>query len=269
MTRANPEVTPALWQALRAATAPASIPELQRSTPGRHHHIQSRLRLWVEEGLIEPLPPVAVRFAIAPKHARSERPPTPGELAADAWRALRQLGRPATLAELVAATGAGDRPLYCRLFRWIRSEHIVRHDPEPERFVLTPCGREAEAPPVIHRHKPRKMTTERQRIWVSMRCLKQFDVPLLMISAEASRRNCEDFIGSLKRAGYVRVVSHSVVRHKAGSHGFARGFTTYQLVRSTGPKPPVISCPADGGKFLLDRNTGERTDLARAPASRG
>jgi hypothetical protein len=261
VTAPNPSVSPSLWQALRSATAPASIAELQRSTPGRHHHIKSRLRAWADAGLVEPLPPVAVRFAIARHHAKLDEAPTPGLLSADAWRALRRAGRPATLAELVAATGAGDRPLYCRLFRWIRSGHLTRVEPEPERFMLTPCGRETDGPPTLHRHKPRKIAVGRDRIWAAMRVLKQFDVPMLMMTAEASRRACEDFIASLGAAGYVRTVTHRVVRRKAGNHGFARGYSTYQLIRSTGPKRPVISCPTEGGKFLFDRNSGQRVEM--------
>ena len=261
MTAPNPNLAPALWAALRSAAAPASIADLLRTTPGRHHHLKSRLSAWAELGLVEPLPRVAVRFTIVKRYRGCEHAPTPGDLARDVWQALRRLDRPATLAELCAATGAGDRPLYCRIFRWIGSGHIVRVEPEPERFVLTDAGREAEEPPAFHRHKPRKMTTQRERIWRAMRVLKRFDVPLLMITAEVGRGVCENFIGSLKRAGYVRVTAHRMVRHKAGPSGFARSFSTYQLVRSTGPKPPVISCPASGGKFLFDRNTGERVDL--------
>jgi hypothetical protein len=263
MTAANPLLVPSLWAALRAAEGPASIAELQRTTPGRHHHIKARLRLWADAGLVHPLPPLAVRFAIAPAHAKLEAAPSAGGLSGIAWQALRRMGRPATLQELVQASGQSDRALYCRIFRWIRTGHVVRIDPEPERFVLTPEALEVEEPPRIHRSKPRKKTTARSRIWSAMRILKHFDVPMLVMTAEVNRRACEDFISALVRAGYVRVIAHRVVRRKPGNHGFARYYSSYQLVRSSGPKCPVICCPKDAPKFLLDRNSGKRFDLPR------
>jgi hypothetical protein len=261
MTAANPLLAPALWSALRDAEGPATIVELQRTTPGRHHHISARLKLWARAGLVEALPAEPVRYAIAAgKDALI--PPTQGELSLDVWAALRRLGRPAALAELTAATGAADRALYCRIFRWIQLGHVVRVMPVAHRFALKPDARGIAEPPSIARSRPRRMPTARARIWTAMRVLKTFDVPMLMMTAEATRRQCEDYISALGRAGYVRVQRHHVARAKPGAHGFARDFTAYQLVRSTGPNCPTITCPADGGqKRLVDRNSGQAVPL--------
>jgi hypothetical protein len=123
------------------------------------------------------------------------------------------------------------------------------------RLVLEP------PPPPPPPQKPRKIPTMRARIWITMRVLKEFDIPLLVMTAEVNKRACEDFLSALGRAGYVRVIRHNMRRVKAGNHGFAAAPATYRLLRNTGPKCPVVECPAGGGRRLRDANTGETIPL--------
>ena len=127
--------------------------------------------------------------------------------------------------------------------------------------------------------------TARERIWATMRVLKKFDVPMLMMTAEANRRSCEDFINLLARAGYVRTLSHPVARRAAppaaeAGQGrglsaasranlyVARDWSTYQLVRSTGPRCPTITNPPEGERELIDPNTGASVPIGPGLRSR-
>lgn len=254
------EVAAPLWTALRCAAAPATIGELHRASNAHPNAIQHRLKRWTRAGFIDVLPAEPARYAIAAAAADRDEPPGPGDLSADAWRALRRLGAPATFEEILAASGAGDRALYCRLFRWRRSGYVVKSEARPARYLLSTAAPDAPEPPQV---SPKgevreRRRTARERLWATMRILKTFDVPVLMITAEAKRRSCEDFINFLARAGYVRTLNHPVTpsRTEPGKLVHARTWSTYQLVRNTGPKAPVISKPRGGERQLIDLNTG-------------
>ena len=75
--------------------------------------------------------------------------------------------------------------------------------------------------------------------------LKRFDLPMLMISAEANRRQCEDFVHLLQRTGYVRRLDAPTKRIGAGNLDVARDWSTYVLARNTGPKCPTITNGAE------------------------
>jgi hypothetical protein len=106
-----------LWKALRDASGPATVNELHRASRARPNAIQQRLRRWSRVGFVEVLPAEPPTYAISAKAAHLAEAPTSGSLSADAWAAMRRLGRAATFEEIVAASGASDRPLYCRLRR--------------------------------------------------------------------------------------------------------------------------------------------------------
>lgn len=259
MAAPNPQVGPKLWDALRKARAPASIKELQRSTPGRHHHLQARLRAWADLGLVEETPGQPGRFAIAQGVTQPRRE---GALGVLVWRAMRRLDRPVSLQELIAATGAGDRSIYCRLFRWIRDGLVVRIEPQPMLFTLTAQAQDVEAPPEIIVRKPQKRPSARARIWAAMRVLKRFDVPVLIMTAEANQRACAEMIGFLCRAGYAKPIAHQVnVQRREGSHAIIRDYSTYVLLRNTGPQCPRDYRPKSGGRFLFDPNNGQQIAL--------
>lgn len=252
-----------LWDALRSARSPSTIAELQSASGGRSQNVTRRLRHWSSLGLAEEMPGRPTLYRLRKVDRSREKAPTQGELSQTVWTALRRLGGEATFAEIVAATGESDRAVYCRLFRWLQIGYLQRVPAEAARFALTAEGLAREAAPrkLPPASKPRRMRTQRARIWVAMRILGEFDVPLLMMTAEADRRPCEELISALGRAGYVRTVAHRMRRHKPGASGFARSFTLYRLVRNTGPKCPIIACPAEGGRRLIDRNNGESIEL--------
>ena len=267
-----------IWDALRSVRKPATIAELQRSTGARTQTVTRRLRYWTSLGLARELPGRPTRYRISPVHLEQGDAPTGGELSQDVWAALKRLGGEASCAEILAATSGSDRAVYCRLFRWVQSGHLERIPGIAARYSISKEGRaQPEAPIKIPpKSIPRKGATMRSRVWVAMRILKTFDVPLLTMTAEVNRRACEDMISSLARAGYIRTVAHRMRRFRTGHPNgcFARTFSTYQLVRNTGPKAPIIACPQEGGRILIDRNTGESIPLVsrrkpKAPAKGG
>lgn len=257
------EVAAPLWRALRDADAPATIGELHAISRAHPNAIQLRLKRWTRVGFVDVLPPEPPRYEIAPKHVDRTEPPSKGGLSADAWAALRRLGRPATLDEIAALSGAADRPLYCRLRRWRRRGLVVKHEFQPRRFVLSPDAPDVAEPPIVTAAaevKPRAATA-RERIWAAMRVLKRFDLPQLMMTAEAKRRSCDDFVNFLSRAGYVRCLNHPVTRRGGGNLAFARTWSTYQLIRNTGPKAPIVTNTRGCERRLVDLNTGASVPL--------
>lgn len=251
----SPVSTP-LWRALRTAAAPATIGELHKTSRAHPNAIQLRLKRWSRAGLVDVLPPEPPRYSIGPRGIGLEQAPTFGSLSADAWAALRRLGRPATLEEIIALSGASDRPLYCRLRRWANTGFVTKHEHLPRRYALSEAAPDVPEPPKVDPagEVKERAPTARERLWATMRILKTFDVPMLMMTAEAKRRSCEDFLNLLARAGYVRTLNHPVTRSAAGNP--ARIWSTYQLLRSTGPKAPVITNPRGGERQLVDLNTG-------------
>lgn len=264
--RVEPErdVAAPLWRALRAASAPASIVELHVASRANPNAIQLRLRRWVRVGFVAETDAEGDRWSIAPSHSGRAAAPTDGTLSQVTWAALRRLARPATTAEILAATGEADRPVYCRLRRWLRQGFVVRDKGEPKKFSLTAEAPDIAAPPKVGEAlRIHRRPTARQRLWAAMRVLKRFDVPMLMMTAEVSRRACDDFLQLLARAGYVRLLGHRNV-------GSKRTWSTYQLVRGTGPKCPSITNPESGERMLIDRNTGQSVALAgSARAAKG
>lgn len=240
-----------VWAALRRAEGPMSVSDLHRATNAPPNAIQLRVRRWVRSGLVRTIEPAGIHFAIAPAHADRVGPPGPGSLSKAVWRALRRIDGPATFAELVAAAGAGsDRGVYCRLFRWQRSGFVVKTREVTKRFELTAEAAALVEPPKIGAALiPAPAKSARQRIWTAMRILKTFDVPMLVMTAEASRRACEDAIWLLCRADYVRLEKHSGT------------WATYRLVKSTGPIVPSFTNPPEGEREIVDPNLGTSAPL--------
>lgn len=262
---AQNEVERPLWRALRATEAPATIAELHLASRAHPNAIQLRLKRWSRVGFVEIHPAEPPRYEISEKGRGRDAPPTTGSLSLDAWQALRRLRGPVTLEELIAATGCADRPLYCRLRRWRRSGWIRKIDQLPQRYALSPAAPDVAEPPrvTLALDVEQRRPSARVRMWVAMRVLKRFNVPMLQMTAEVKRRNCEDFINLLSRAGYVRRLDYGVGRCRAGNLGAARTWSTYQLVRNTGPKAPTITNPPGGPRQLVDANTGASVILAR------
>ena len=269
---ATGDVSQPLWKALRAAVEPQSLEELHRASRAHPAAIRARLNRWRRSGLVEASEPLPPRYEIAPRAADLETAPYPGcegprrgtPLADDVWRALRRLGRPATFQEIQAASGAADRPLYCRLWRWVGQGFVRKHKAEPRRFALAASAPDVAVPPIVNEAfeiKAPAVPSSRERMWKAMRVLKSFDIPMLMITAEVTRRACDDFLNHLHRAGYV--ACRHRFRPNGGNGGVARDWSTYVLIRNTGPRHPTFTgFTPEKPQILIDRNTGDRVELA-------
>lgn len=256
-------VSDPVWRALRRAEEPVSIEDLHRITRARRNAIQLRLNRWRRVGFVMAVPGERELYEI--DAALIDQPaPTEGALSASAWTAMRRIGRPATFAEILQASGAADRPLYCRLYRWVRDGHVVKTAPQPTLFVLTDDAPDVGEPPKVSgtfQVRPRK--TARDRMWSAMRVLKRFDLPLLMMTAEATRRSCEDFINLLSRAGYIRNEGYRAARTGPANLDVGRDWSSYTLLRSTGPKAPKVTNPGGAERQLIDQNNGCSVPIGR------
>lgn len=88
----------------------------------------------------------------------------------------------------------------------------------------------------------------RQRMWQSMRILRAFDRNEVATTAEASVNTVRVYLSSLAKAGYLRQKGDK-----------------YQLVRNSGPKPPIPNYEGRGKRGLrgvTDPNTGVTHELA-------
>jgi len=254
-----------LWRALRDAGRPLAIAELRALVGCRKGAIDCRLRQWVRAGLVEIVPPEPRRFEIAPASAQLEQAPTQGPLSRDAWAALRRLGGKATFPDILAASGADDRPLYCRLRRWAKRRHLIVTPAVQRRFVLSADAPTGDAPPKVQDDGAAAAArTAKDRMWSAMRVLKSFDLPLLGITAEVNVRQATEYVSALRRAGYVVKVDHPMAPSKVSRSGMVRSHATYRLVLNTGPKAPSTSSSGTTSlpePYLIDRNTGETIRL--------
>jgi hypothetical protein len=270
---ATGECAGSLWTALRAAGEPRTVAELHGSSRAHPTAIRNRLARWQRCGFVtveEPQPP---RYRIHPEAVHLVEPPAPGSLADIVWAALRRIGRPATVAELVAATGASDRAVYCRINRWWDQCFVQRVPGVPRRYALAPNAPEGTAPPpvsgagLVVAPRPRGA---RARMWTAIRVMRTFDVPALIMTAEVTRRACDEFLNLLVRAGYVRCTHN--FKDRSGQLP-TRDWSTYQLLRNTGPKHPTFSKfkGKTAARFLTDHNNGTSVELASRvpPRARG
>lgn len=87
----------------------------------------------------------------------------------------------------------------------------------------------------------------RQRIWLSMRVLRQFTTADLVITAQVVIRNAQQYVAGLKTAGYLRELPNT---HGRAVH------RRYQLIKNTGPNAPRVT-----EEGVTDTNTWEAFDL--------
>jgi hypothetical protein len=256
-----------LWRAMWAADGPASITELQARTRSRRGGIQLRLARWVAAGLVTRVAAEPLRFAIAPGVAREPLPPRPGDAgprqarsARDTlWAALCASPAPVTVIDLRARTG-GDRTVILRqLTRWVAAGRVTRIAGQPVRFAIADAAERAAQPPQVNATgaaRPR-LRTAREKLWSAMRVLREFDLPTLTMTSGASRRSAEELINVLHRAGHLR----QLVR----GNPTTGVWSTYRLVRNSGPKAPIVRhrLAANGRlRELVDGNTGRCFDIS-------
>lgn len=177
------------------------------------------------------------------------------------WTELLTAPAPVTAGELSTATGASFQTADFRLDLWVRAGLVERRGRRPHRYRLAANTERTPLPPAITatgRALPRPPATY-QRLWTAMRVLRTFDIPILAITAEASENAVRGYIGLLRRAGYIKIVS--APRGRAGAR------LTYALIRNTGRHAPrerllVIQRGVPGERRELhDPNTGTRVDV--------
>lgn len=174
------------------------------------------------------------------------------------WRTLGAAACPASIAELHLATRAHPNAIQHRLDRWVRAGLVTRLEGTPKRYAMNDDTPRTPQPPrvAIDGRATARQSSQRERLWRAMRVLPGFDVPGLMLVANASRRSVETLINALHRAGYLRQLSRG--------NSVKATWSTYRLVRNTGPAAPSVNM-ARG--VLTDGNTGNVTDISSAAVS--
>lgn len=99
--------------------------------------------------------------------------------------------------------------------------------------------------PGMRKQAPQRGLQARQRIWKSMRMLRQFTVADLEATAEAERSHIGHYLRALTAAQYVQC-EQPVQSGKRGGHA------TYRLLRSTGPVAPRLSSDGVYDANLID-----------------
>lgn len=190
---------------------------------------------------------------------------TAGPVEEPLWRALGQAGEPRSVAELHLAIAAHPNAIQHRLSRWVSAGFVTRHEGRPKRYAMNDTTERTATPPRVDlagRAAPRQRTA-REKLWSAMRVLPSFDVPTLVMTSGATRRSAEDLVNCLHRAGYLR--------QTARGNSTTGAWSTYRLVRNTGPKAPKVShhVAVDGRRRreVVDGNTGGRTDISPAAIS--
>jgi hypothetical protein len=88
----------------------------------------------------------------------------------------------------------------------------------------------------------RRPMAKRVTVWLAMRQLIRFDMPTLVMTAvdparSPAERSVKDFVYALVANGYLRV--------ERVSNGLRGGAFMYQLLRDTGPLPPLTKRNGD------------------------
>lgn len=86
----------------------------------------------------------------------------------------------------------------------------------------------------------KRQPVARDRAWQSMRILRTFTQADLVATAEISRQNAKKYVSGLVRSGYLMIT-------KQNESGKTGSFTSYRLVRNTGPKAPRLQ--SDGNTW--------------------
>jgi hypothetical protein len=179
------------------------------------------------------------------------------------WTVLRHAGEPLSIADLVRRSALD--PVIAT--RWLRKWR--------QAGLLVPVGRQAllklngfamrlaEPPadlpskPLSQRFQP---SSPRQRIWTAIRVLKVFELPALMMAAEATIKMALNYLGDLVRAGYLERIDVRGAPHRK-----------YRIVLDTGPHHPSVSRVVIEGRpytRVIDNNNSAQVHLALGPRGR-
>lgn len=172
------------------------------------------------------------------------------------WSHLRHAEGPLSITDLFRRTDI-DVAVITRLLRRWRDAGLVSSIEKTGLFNMTAIARSHQDPPtdVPEKKLPLRFTPRsmRQRIWTAIRVLKQFDLPMLLISAEATEKSTVAYLNQLVRAGFLERVDHPGDAHRR-----------YRIVLDTGPNHPSVGRVAiDGAPHtrLLDHNCGAQLHI--------
>lgn len=112
-------------------------------------------------------------------------------------------------------------------------------------------------PPPAPRPNPFPKRTQQQRLWSAMKVLRIFDLPTLLMAADANRRAAVEMVGVLERGGWLRATPN--------------GWTT-AAARKWGPVVPMMRREHTSAGTVMrvtDRISGTVIDIpARSVAAR-
>ncbi|MDL3984612.1 hypothetical protein [Shewanella xiamenensis] len=124
----------------------------------------------------------------------------------------------------------------------ISQEETTKRGPKPKRYAVVSQGRFAQS--------KRRHGDSQQRVWQSMRILRNFTYSDLVATAEVSKGIANSFCNLLMRFGYVRQIranpTNLPVQERSGQ------YAVYRLVKDTGPIAPKRQ-----DIFLFDANLKE------------
>lgn len=154
-------------------------------------------------------------LAIAPTGYRTN--PALGDPAQALWSELRFASAPLGLFDLIIGAvrhcedafptrGETLRHLHHLIERWVAARLLAVAGKPPLYTLERSCLNMASPPalPAPARPIPFPRRTQRQRLWTAMKVLRSFDLPTLLMAAQANRASTLDMLRVLTRAGWLR-----------------------------------------------------------------
>lgn len=185
---------------------------------------------------------------ITPRLLNPQRAPDPE---ACLWSHLRYAAEPLSITDLVRRTDIDVETVARQLRAWKKDGLIVSIE-RTGLFQMAKIAAAQDAPPTMRAAKklPKRFTPRsmRQRIWTAIRVLKVFDLPMLLIAAEATEKSTVAYLAQLVRAGFLERLDQQGEPHRR-----------YRIVLDTGPHHPSTGRASINGQphtRLLDHNSG-------------
>lgn len=145
--------------------------------------------------------------------------------------------------------GATFRHFDQLLERWA-SRGMIAVTGHPPRYRLEKdyLALRSPPPPAAPRRNPFPKRTQRQRLWSAMKVLRNFDLPTLLMTAEASRPAAMDMIRVLERGGWLRVTQTGWTT--AATRQWGAVAPTYS--HKVGPNGPFIRVTEPASGAIID-----------------
>lgn len=152
------------------------------------------------------------------------------------WAAVRGKER-FTLEDVCTWTGEPKNGVWHVLNKLVESGHLVE---------LMPSGKKPQRYDAVEKRQTHAGTPEYQ-MWQTAKAMRMFsatDLKAHLATTDVTLKKVEAYLRVLLKGGYLRVVQKAVPGERVAR---------YQLVRDTGPKPPV----SKRIRVIIDPNTGE------------